>query len=83
MPATLIGTPQSIAGGCQNSEMAALLKSLSLAFTNSFLPKYRVKYYDYIIKWCSGIQCDWCVSMDIDYIFALTSSCSEGISVIS
>ena len=28
--------------------MAALLNSLSFMFTNSFLPKYRVKYYDYI-----------------------------------
>ena len=37
MPATLIWTPQSIAGGCQSSEMAALLNSLSFAFTNSFL----------------------------------------------
>ena len=27
--------------------MAALLNSLSFAFTNSFLPKYRVKY-DYL-----------------------------------
>ena len=27
--------------------MAALLNSLSFAFINSFLPKYRVKYYDY------------------------------------
>ena len=34
--------------------MAALLNSLSFAFANSFLPKYRVKYYDYIVKWCSG-----------------------------
>ena len=44
-----------IAGGYQSSEMAALLNSLSFAFTHSFLPNYRVKYYDYIIKWCSGI----------------------------
>ena len=29
--------------------MAALLDSLSFAFTNSFLPKYRVKYYDYLL----------------------------------
>ena len=46
---------QSIGGLCQSSEMAALLNSLSFAFTNSFLPKYRVKYYDYIAKWWSGI----------------------------
>ena len=37
-------------GGCQSSTMAALLNSLSVVFTNSFLPpKYRVKYYDYIV----------------------------------
>ena len=53
--ATLIWPLQSIAGGCQSSEMAALLNSLSFAFANSFLPKYRVKYYDYIVKWCSGV----------------------------
>ena len=35
---------QSIAGGCQSSDMAALLNSLSFAFAISFLPKYRVKY---------------------------------------
>ena len=40
-------------GGCQSSEMAVLLNSLSFVFTNSFLPKYRVKYYDYTVKWCS------------------------------
>ena len=55
IPATLIWPLQSIAGGCQRSEMAALLNSLSFAFANSFLPKYRVKYYDYIVKWCSGV----------------------------
>ena len=55
IPATLIWPLQSIAGGCQSSEMAALLNSLSFAFANSFLPKYRVKYYDYIVKWCSGV----------------------------
>ena len=55
MPATLNWPRQSIGGGCQSSEMAAPLNSLSFAFTNSFLPKYRVKYYDYIVKWCSGI----------------------------
>ena len=51
----LIWPLQSIAGGCQSSEMAALLNSLSFSFANSFLPKYRVKYYDYIVKWCSGV----------------------------
>ena len=23
------------------------------------------KYYDYIVKCCSGIACDWCASLDI------------------
>ena len=55
MQATLNWPRQIIGGGCQSSEMAALLNSLSFAFTNSFLPKYRVKYYDYVIKWCIGI----------------------------
>ena len=56
MPAALNWPRQSIAGGCQSSEMAALLNSLSFAFKNLFLPNYRVKlYYDYIVKWCSGI----------------------------
>ena len=48
IPATLIWPRQSHGSGCQSSEMAALLNSLSFAFTNSFLPKYRVKYYDHI-----------------------------------
>ena len=54
-PATLIWPRQSSGGGYQSSAMAALLNSLPFAFRNSFLPKYRVKYYDYVVKWCSGI----------------------------
>ena len=31
----------------------------------SLLANYRVKYPDHIIvKWCSGITCNWCVSLD-------------------
>ena len=37
----------------------------------SLLRNYYVKYYDYIVKWCSGIACDWCASLDIAYILAL------------
>ena len=53
MPATLNWPRQNIGGGCQSSEMAALLNSLSFAFTNSFLSKYCVKYYDYckVVQW--------------------------------
>ena len=36
---------------CQSANMAALLKSLFFVFKISFLLKYRVKYYDYIVKW--------------------------------
>ena len=34
-------------------------------FKISFLPKYRVIYYDYTVKWCSLINCNWCVLLDI------------------
>ncbi len=39
----------------QSSNMAILLTSLLFVFDISFLPKYRVNYYDYIVKWCSRI----------------------------
>ena len=55
--------------------MAAHLNSLSFAFKYSFLPKYSVKYYDYIVKWCSGIQCNWYVSMDT--VYAESDRCLE------
>ena len=29
-----------------------------------FCLKYHVKYYDYIVKWCSCLACNWCVSLD-------------------
>ena len=51
MPATLILPRRS----CQTGNMAALLNILSFVFIVSFLPKYRVICYDYIVKWCSGI----------------------------
>ena len=54
---------------CQSGSMATLLNSLFFVFKISLLPRYRVKYYDHIVKWCSGVACNWRVSMDI---FALT-----------
>ncbi len=65
MSATINWTRQSIGGACQSSEMAALLNSLSFVFKYLFLPTYHVKHYDYIVKWCIGIQCNWCVLLDI------------------
>ena len=38
-----------------HAKVAILLTSLLFVFKNSFLPKFRVNYYDYIIKWCFGI----------------------------
>ena len=32
-----------------------------IVFKISFLPKYRVNYYDYIVNWRSLINCNWCV----------------------
>ena len=50
-----------------------MLNSLSFVFKFSFLPKYRViYYYDYIVKWCSGMQFNWRVSLDIAQILALS-----------
>ena len=34
-------------------------------FNISFLPNYRVKDYDYVVKCCSGMTCNWCVSLGI------------------
>ena len=31
-------------------------------------------YYGYIAKWCSGIACNWCVSLDIGLMLALIQS---------
>ena len=43
--------------------MATLLSSLFFMFKISLLSNYRVKYYDYIVKWCNGLACNWCVSL--------------------
>ena len=58
MPGTfksLVWQRRSLGDSCQTENMAALLNSLFFVFKMSILPEYRVKYYDYIIKWCRGI----------------------------
>ena len=55
---------------CQSGNMSILLNSLFFVFKISFLPNYCVKYYDYIVKWYSGVACNWCVSLDIALILA-------------
>ena len=46
-----------VSGGVHDSYsfQCGLVGSFTSPGINSFLPKYRVKCYDYIIKWCSGI----------------------------
>ena len=53
------------------AKVAILVTSLFFVFKIFFLPMYRVNYFDYIIKWCFGIQCNWCVSLDIAQILGL------------
>ena len=47
---------------CQSGKMA-----LFFMFNILFLPNYRVKYYDYIVKLFSGVTCYWGISMDNAY----------------
>ena len=47
MPRTLAGRRAGLAHACQSGNMAMLLTSLLFVFEISFLPKYRVNYYDY------------------------------------
>ena len=56
---------------CRSGKMAILLNSLYFMFNISFLPNCSVNYYGYIVKWSSGIACDWCAPLDIAYILAL------------
>ena len=42
---------------CQSGKMVTLLNSLFFMFKILLLPNYRLKYYDYIVKWCSAISC--------------------------
>ena len=60
---------------CQRGKMVTLLNSIFSVFKIS--PNYSVKYYDYIVKWCSGIACDWCALLDTGLILALTNLSHE------
>ena len=46
MPATLIWPWRSLGSSCQSGKMETLLNSLFFVFKISFLPKYRVIYYE-------------------------------------
>ena len=56
MPGTLAWERPSLGDSWQSRKIAALLHSLYFVFTMSLLPKCSVKYYDYIVTWCSGIM---------------------------
>ena len=60
--------------GTFGRQQSSFRDSLFFMLKISFLPKYRVKYYDYIVKWCSGVACNWCVLLDIGSILALTKA---------
>ena len=62
---------KSLGSSCQSTEMATLLNSIYFVFNISFLPKYRVIYYEYTVKWCSLISFNWCLWLDIVKILAL------------
>ena len=74
MPRTLAWRRAGLDHACQSGNMEIVLTSLLFVFEISFLPKYRVNYYDYIIKWCFGILCNWSVSLDTAHILALIMS---------
>ena len=58
MPATLIWPPRSLDSSCQTGNMAALLNSLFFVFKISFVPKYRVIYYDQFFKEWTKLECN-------------------------
>ena len=64
-PPMLILPRHSLCRSCQSTDMATLLNSISFVFKISFLPKYCVIYYVYTVKWCSLINFNWYVWLDI------------------
>ena len=58
MPGTLALQQSGLGDVYQSGKMASLLNSLFFVFKISLLPIYRVKYYDYCVKWYSGIVCN-------------------------
>ena len=72
MPGTLVLQKPGLGDACQSGKMVILFNVLLFLFRISLLSDYRVKYYDYIIvKWCSGVACNWYVSLDIALVLAL------------
>ena len=69
MPAMLARQRPRLGDACHGGKMATLLTSLFFMFKMLFLYNYCIKYYDYIVKWCSGVACNWWVSLaEADHI---------------
>ena len=78
MPGTLAWQRPGLDDACQSGEMAPLLNSLFLVFEISLLPSYCANSNVMIIlNWCSGIACNWCVSLTIALILALTTRLND------
>ena len=74
MPGTLARRRQFLGDACQCGKIVTLLGYLLFVFKVSYLPNYRIKYYTYIVKLRCGVACNWCVSLGIAFILALTSN---------
>ena len=68
MPDTLAWPLLGLGDACQSGKMATLLNAVFVMLKKNCLPNYRVKYYAYILKRCSGVACNCCVSLDIAFI---------------
>ena len=77
MPGSLAWQRPNHGDACQSGKTATQSNELFFGFNISLLNNYLVKYYDYIVKWCSGIACNWGVLLDIDLILALVSMMCE------
>ena len=65
MPSTLARQRPSLGDAFQSSKMVTLLNSFFFVFSISYdLPNCCVKYYNYIVKSCSGVACNWCLLLD-------------------
>ena len=57
-PCTLTWQGSCTGDACESGNIAKLLNSLLSVVNISFLLTNRVKYYDYVVKWCNGAACN-------------------------
>ena len=64
--------PCQVGSSCQSTEMATLLNHYISCLKFRFcLSVVSYNYYDYTVRWCSLINCNGCVWLDIVYMLAL------------